>query len=129
MLQIIGIKILHDDLCTRASIYFHFETFILIISRKGVTGDVQFLEADKVTSTDQIVLILNLIEREIQLHQRPEVTCCQLLSVDSPYFVTSHRYQLNSRKCRQTSPKLRSFVVWSEIVAFQIDVFKQSEVF
>ena len=45
--------------------------------------------------------------------------------MNSSNFISGHRDKLYPGKSCQTSPKLSGFIVWSKIIAFQINVFQQ----
>ena len=68
-LEVIRIELLYDDLSASPGIDLHLQSLIVIIGGKGVASDDEPLERDEVSGADQVVLVLHVIVREVQLHQ------------------------------------------------------------
>jgi hypothetical protein len=69
------IEILYDDLGTGTRVNLHLKTFILIVQSKRVASDYEFFEGDKISCTNEVVLILHCIIREIHLDEGGKVPC------------------------------------------------------
>jgi hypothetical protein len=68
-LEVIGIGFLNDHLSASPRIHLHLQPFVLIIGGKGVSSDDEPFERDEVSRADQVVLILDVIVREVELDQ------------------------------------------------------------
>ena len=124
-LEVIGIGILNDHLSASPRIHLHLQPFVLIIGGKGVSSDDEPFERDEVSGADQVVLIFDVIVREVELDQGWEVAGCQFLCVNTADLVPSNRDALYTRKGGQARPEIRCLVIRTEIVSFQIDAFEK----